>query len=247
MANPAIFPVDLPPEVAPLLERLCSQLAEALKENLVSVVLYGGLARGEFNAKSSDLNLLLVAREIGTTQLDAMELPLREARRERLLNLMVLTVEDLEDSAEVFSGKFLDIQRNHRVLCGEEVIRGLVIPRERLKRQCLRELMNLQLRLRAAFLQAGQRPEAIEGTLQRSVSTLLGNLRVLAELKTGQPVGTNAGIIGQAASLGLDGAVLKDLLALRRRELKPETAALIKLYDAMMQQVDRARHEVEKL
>lgn len=40
------------------LELLCTQLRDALGEQLVAVILYGGLAKGEYAPASSDVNVM---------------------------------------------------------------------------------------------------------------------------------------------------------------------------------------------
>ena len=55
--------VALPAEVGEGLERFCRNLRDALGDDLISVVLYGGLAKGEYAQASSNVNVVVVVQE----------------------------------------------------------------------------------------------------------------------------------------------------------------------------------------
>ena len=230
----------IPATVQDALDTFCAQLHAGLGTKLTAVVLYGGLAKGEFTPKTSDVNVMVVLQEVSVEILDQMIPSLDEARRIFQLNLLTVTEADLADSAEVFPIKFLDIQRHHRTLFGKDVASALNVPRERLRRQCAREIMNLQLRLRQFYLERRQRPELIESTLQRSVATLLINLSVAMELKTGQSFPTKAAVVESAGNIGIDAKLLHQLLLLKRGEFKPSVSELKPLYASFMKVVQQA-------
>src|SRR3989442_15774605 len=143
------------------LSTFVERLRAALGDDLVSVVLFGGAARGVFDPAASDANVMLVLRQVSLPLLDRVANAADAVRREFALSLLMLTESDLADSCEVFPTKFLDIRRHHEILWGRDVAGALVVPRERLERQARRELMNLHLRLRQAYLESRRRPEQL--------------------------------------------------------------------------------------
>jgi predicted nucleotidyltransferase len=241
------IPTDLPVEVRTALETLCQSFSQSLPNQITSILLYGGLAKGEFHPATSDVNVLVVLPAIELSTLDRIAPPIEQARLAIRLNVMVLTEGDLTDSAEVFPTKFLDIQRHHRVLCGRDIAAAFHVPKDRLRRQCARELVNLNLRLRAFYLDRRHRPELIEGTLRRSISTLLINLGLLIELKTGASSTTKAATIDAAAKLGFDPKALETFLNLKLGILKPSPAELKELYNTFMKLVQQAVDLAESL
>src|SRR5581483_10201462 len=151
--------------------------------------LYGGIVRGEFVPDRSDVNVMLVFKTISLEVLDVVRLRLAEIRRDVPISPLTLTEEDLADSAEVFPIKFLSIQRDYRLLWGTDVVASLQIPRDRLRRQCARELMNLQMRLRQSYLRQGhQRDFFTEANLLKAISPFFTLLAALIELKSGRVV-----------------------------------------------------------
>ena len=229
------------------LERFSIAVRESLGDQVVALILYGGLAKGEFTPGRSDVNVMLVLQSVTVASLDKLAPLLDQARAEFQLALFTLAEEDLRIAADVFPIKFMDIRRAHRVLWGREVLAAMDLSRDRLRRQCARDIENLLLRLRHSYLQRSSRPELIEGTLNRAVSSLLTSLGVVLELKTGVAPKNKAAVVGAADQLGLNSQVFRDLLALKRGELKPGAAELKRLFADFLQTVQQAARIVDQL
>ncbi len=240
--------VALPAEVGEGLERFCGHLRDALGDQLVSVVLYGGLAKGEYAQANSNVNIMVAVKDATVEVMDKALGPIQEAMRDFRLAVMFLSESDLRRSADVFPTKYLDMQRFHRVLWGRDVLANLPIATDHLRLRCAQEIKNLLLRLRQFYLQRAQYPELIEGTLTRAISSFLHSLSVLLTLKGVQvPAGKAAIADAAARELGLDGQALRDLLALKAGETKPDGAAVKRLYNAFMVTVQRAADVVDGL
>jgi hypothetical protein len=220
--------------------RMCAQLAEALGDQLVSVVLYGGLAKGEYVPDNSNVNVMIVLDEVTVAALDKAAPIIQVGVRDFRLAALLLCESDLHRSTELFPVKFLDMQRYHRVLWGKDVLVGLTIGRDHIRLRCAQEITNLLLRLRQFYLKRAHRPELIESTLTRAISSFLTSLNTLAELKTGQAATTKPAVIDAAERIGLDAQPLREVFDLKRGQLKPDTEELKQLYDRFMMTVQQA-------
>ena len=248
MGTDVLSELDLPVATRDALERFRGDLEAALGERLVAVVLYGGIAKGEYAPLTSDVNAMVVLRDATTATLDRMVAPVQEGMRDCRLAVMVLTEEDLRRSTDVFPVKFLDMQRHHRVLCGRDVLADLDIAEAHLRLRCEQEIKNLLLRLRQFYVQRQHRPELVEATLGRAVSSFLIDLSVVLLLKTGQvPTGKEAIAEAAARELGLDGRVLYEVLALKGGTRQPNADELKRLYDEFMRSVEQAAEIVDGL
>jgi hypothetical protein len=248
MARDVLGDLDLPLATREALDGFSAAVRDALGDNLVALVLYGGIAKGEFSPATSDVNLMLVVRDATTATLDRLVGPIQQALRDCRLAPMVLTEDDLRRSTDVFPTKFLDMQRHHRLLAGRDVLADLPIADAHLRLRCEQELKNLLLRLRQLYLLRSQRPEQIEATLGRTISAFLATLGVVLLLQTGQaPVGKEAIAAAATDTLGLDGRVLRDVLALKARTSQPDVVELKRLYDDFMTTVERAAEIVDGL
>lgn len=240
MTSNEIAEIPLPEMVMEGTERLCEQLREALGDQLVSVVLYGGLAKGEYLPETSDVNVMIVFDRVTVSSLDKIASIIQGGVRDFRLATMLLSESDLPRSTEVFPVKFLDMCRHHRVLWGKDVFAGLTISRDHLRLRCAQEITNLLLRLRQFYLQRAHRPELLESTLTRAISSFLTSLNTLMELKTGEAAPNKLAVIGAAERIGLDADTLREVFALKRGELKPDPEQLKRLYDLFMTTVQQA-------
>jgi predicted nucleotidyltransferase len=238
---------SFPSSVQEGLERFCHQLRAALGEKLISIILYGGVVKGEYVPQSSNVNVIVVLQEVALEVLDRAAPIILQAGRDFNLAPLLLSEDDLHRSTDVFPIKFLDIQRHHRVLWGPNVVAGLSIARDHLRWRCEQEIKNLMLRLRQFYLRRMHRSELIESTLTRALSSLLINLSVVVEIRTGEILTTKVAAIAAAEKLGINVQPLREVLALKRGELKPAAAELKRLYGAFMQTVEQAAKLVDNL
>lgn len=222
------------------LERWCLMLVRAVGEPLQALVLYGGLAKGEFVPGHSDVNVAVVLRTVTIEVLERAAPVLQQGGLEFRLAALLLTEEDLRDTADVFPIKYLDMQRHHRLLWGEDPFTKVTVARSQLVLRCEQELRNLLLRLRQAYVTRVQRPEGLEATLSHAVSSLLLNLGVLVELKTGQSVATKEGVLEHVGVLDLPPEPLRRAWAVKGGELRLDAPALRALYGEFMEVVQAA-------
>lgn len=240
--------IDLPTPVREGLELFVEQLRDALGEQLVSVILYGGLAKGEYAQPSSDVNVMLVLKEVTLERLDQSVSPVQRGLRDFGLTVLVMTESGLRRATDVFPIKFLDMQHYHRVLWGKDVLADLHIARDHLRLRCAQEIQNLLLRLRHFYLHRARRTELVEGTLNTAISSFLSSLSALLTLKTGRaPMEKRAIVEAAAREWNLDAKPLQDALALKSGQYEPDAAELKRLYGAFMSTVQRAADVVDQL
>jgi predicted nucleotidyltransferase len=237
----------LPEAVRESLERFAMDLVEGLGDDLVSIIVFGGVARGEYDRTQSDVDLMVVITEVNTDLLDRAVKPVRTAVREIRAEVVVVTETDLRRSTDAFPVKCLDVKRHHKVIYGRNVIKQLEIARDHLRLRCEQEIKDLLLRLRTFYLLRSNLPEALEQTLGEAVSSLLTSLAVVAELKTGEPPADQEETLEAIAKLGLSPQPIRDVLAMQSGEKKLDAAALKPLYDAFLRFVDAAADAVDRL
>lgn len=221
--------------------------AKTFGNTLQSIVLFGGLAKGEYLPGQSDVNVLLVFRTVTVSVLDLAAPLIRQGGLEFRLAAMLVTEADLRDSADVFPIKFQDMRRHHRVILGESPFLGVAITREHVRLRCEQELRNLSLRLRQSYVHRADRPELLQAALSRAVSSLLLNLGVLVELKTGKVVESKQEAVAYAAQIGISPETLQEAWALKCGGLKPDSGGLRTLFASFMEAVQQAADTADKL
>jgi hypothetical protein len=197
-----------------LLSQLVQKLQKAYGDRLISVVLYGSAACGDYQPKFSDINVLCVLEAIALRELAACEEISRWWRERGNAALMLMTEREVSESADCFAVEFTGIQRSHRLLYGKDVVSMLAIGRQFYGAQVERELRAKLLRLRQKAAGMMSQPDLLRRLLLDSVSTFCV-------------------LIGHALALrGVEAPPKKrEVMALAREHFQVDAAAFEKLLD----------------
>jgi predicted nucleotidyltransferase len=207
----------------PVLKRMVEQLVAALGERLSSVVLYGSAARGDFQRKTSDFNLLIVLRDLEPATLEALAGPVAHWERRRQPAPRLFSPEVIADAADVFPIEFLDILQKRLVLHGPDPFASLEVHRDLLRLQCERELREKMMRLREGYVEAHGKPRELRRLLTDSYTTFVALFRGCLHLLGAEvPVHNDAVVAAFCERAGLDRAPFGEVDALKRGEAVTE-------------------------
>jgi predicted nucleotidyltransferase len=224
-------------------ERLARDLERTYGDALVSVVLYGSAARGDFHEGVSDLNVLVLLRDTAPATLRRAAALARAWVEEGNPPPLVMGVEEWRRSADVFPVELSDIRDAHRVLHGGDPFEGIRIDQADLRHQCEHELKGKSIQLRERYLFSAGEPEELGQVLKKSLSTFLvlfrAVLRLLGEDAVRDP---EAVIVRTSQPAGFDPAPLLEILRARReaRRFHPsaEDRVVVGYLDAIARVVD---------
>jgi hypothetical protein len=153
------------------LSELVHRLKSAFGDRLVSAVLYGSAAMGDWHEQSSDLNVLCVLDRLSRPELAESEVVFRWWRQQGNPPPLLMSEEELHASTDCFPMEFHDMQEHRRVLYGTDVIQNLHVARSFYRAQVEHELRAKQIRLRQKAAEVLSRPEQLLNLLTDSVST----------------------------------------------------------------------------
>ena len=231
----------LPQDVAATLDGLTSALRAASGENLLGLILFGGLARGRYVPGTSDINLAVYVQDSAAPALDRIATPLQDAWRAKRVEPMIIARGELPRLAIAFPTKILDIQRKHVALYGEDPFEGITVSRENIRARAEQELLNLALRLRRRFLAIHNDGAALAQAATEAAVTLAVNLRALLYLRgvVSDEFQPAVAVYELAAkTFGLDTELLEALKQSRRStEASPLT---VDQFDRLLSTVTRA-------
>jgi len=168
-------------------EKLISEFVEKIRAaagaNLVSVILYGSAADGEFHSEYSDLNLLCVLRDASFASLARIADAVEWWRSKKHHPPLVLTLVELHASADTFSIEFADMKQRHRLLFGEDVLKNLEVPMHLHRAQLEYELREKLFLLRQHLLVAASDEKQLWEVMLNSLSSFTTLFRhVLLEM-----------------------------------------------------------------
>lgn len=236
-------------------ERVLTSLVEraraALGPTLDAIILFGSAAEGRLRP-TSDLNIIFVLTAFERERIDALKDAIRVAHAAVELSPMFLLRDELPAAANAFAAKFHDIVRRHRVLWGNDPFAGLTISKNRLAARLEQVLLNLQLRLRAAYVTRSLFEEQLVKVAADAAGPLRAAAATLLELEGGGTLPPKEALAHVAGSL--DGEshaqAVRQLSEARERRILPPGAApnlvlaLIELAGGMHARASRVREAV---
>jgi len=244
----ALEELALPPELSSALERLAAELTAAAGENLKSLVLYGGLARGRYRPGRSDVNVAVVLADAGASELEKLAPALRAAWRSVRADPFIILAAEIPRVLDVFPTKLLDIQSRHVLLAGADLFQGLEVRPEDVRRRAEQELRNLSMRMRRTYVSIHDDPAALARSLAEVARPLALQLATLLDLSGRElPAEDRSAAIFAASAepFGLDARVLARVAELRQQPAAQDGMA--SLYAQAMEQVARAAEVADRM
>jgi predicted nucleotidyltransferase len=219
-------------------------------DNLVSVVLYGSAASGDFVQLESDYNVLIALHHITPEDLRQAQAPAREWQRLGHPLPVYFTFSELRDAADVFPIEFHQMERSRVVLYGRDPFETLRISDENLRHQTEYELRSKLIQLRRLYIPASASAERLLDLMSDSLSsfaTLFAPVLLLHNVEP--PVLKRDVVAATARLLGLDGRVFERVFALRESDdgHAPGDRAANELFAVYMAEIERVIDAVDAL
>src|SRR5215470_5861518 len=166
-----------------LTKEFVNRIRAAAGENVLSVILYGSAAEGEFHPYYSDLNLLCLLHDASFAAIAKFSDVLDWWRKKKLRPPLIVRLQELMTSADVFSIEFVDMKQRYRVLFGDDVLQMLNVPMVLHRFQLEYELREKILLLRQHLVVAGNNEKQLWEVMLHSLSSFTTLFRhVLLEL-----------------------------------------------------------------
>lgn len=228
------------------LQDLVDRLRGVHGERLVSVILYGSAASGDYHGEFSDLNVLCVLSRVGPAELAASE-PVFKWWRDGNPSPLLLSEEEVRTSTDCFPIEFHDMQERRRVLFGKDVIEDLQIDKSFYRAQVEHDLRAKLLRLRQkAAGVLGDKPALLRLMIDSAPNFLVLSRHAL--LLSGVQTGTQKRDTARNLNaLGVDAAPFDTLLDLRERKTKPGDMDVASLFGSYLRQIEAVVAHVDRL
>ncbi len=181
------------------LETLAASLEQALGSDLVSLVLYGSAARGDFSPGRSDVNLLLILADASPTRLRSIGPAVHAWVKAGHPPPLIFSRQGWRASTDVFPIEIEDMRQAHRVVRGQDPFVGLETSPADLRRELEREVLGKLLQLRAEYAASGPHPKALGALLANSAATFFVLFRAVLRLR-GTVVPTTPGELVKVAA-----------------------------------------------
>lgn len=236
-------------ELAALTERL----ARVYGDRLVSVILYGSAAAGDYHGPYSDLNVLCVLNAVTPRELSDSEPVFRWWRDAGYSAPLLMSEEEVRTSADCFPIEFHDMTDRRKVLFGRDAIAGTAVDRKYWRAQIEYQLRSRLLRLRQQATAALADRDALLKLCVDSVSTFLVLGRhALLYSGSANPESKREVVVKLEQALNQPLPAWQALLDVRERKLPPQDADAQGLFakhlnhvEALVAFVDRLEERAE--
>jgi len=231
-------------------QKLLDELVAKLKvadENLRAVILYGSAVSGDYHPEFSDLNILCLTEKLEAASLKKLAPVVAWWQKQRQPALMLLTVDELRRSADVFAIELYDMKARHRVLFGEDFLSGLEVPMNLHRLQVERELRTSIIKLRTRYLVAGDDDASVLRLMTDSISTFT-TLFQHALIATGEqaPAQKREAVRRIASLLKFDAKPFESVLDFREKKVKSADLNIQQLFSGYLDIVERVVDEVDR-
>jgi predicted nucleotidyltransferase len=210
----------LPRSVQGRVEELLGVLRSAWGEGFTGFVLFGSVARGEWTQGRSDLDAVIVGRDLSQKALAAVSEAIAIAEAAVRLDPLLLEEGEIQRSADVWPLLFRDVVEHRVVLAGRDAFADLVIREEHVALAIEQELREALRELRRGLVDARDDDALLAACVEACLRRVRVPLRALLRAEGVE--------VGHGLSPILAKATRKyrlDATALERARTRPAPAA----------------------
>jgi hypothetical protein len=214
-------------------------------DRLSSATLYGSAAGGEFDQRTSDVNVALVLTALGPAELEALRGAYRTWIRLRVTRPLLLSRETLARSIDAFPLEYLLIRHRHETLYGADPFAAIRIDRAALRTAVERVLRTQELGLNASYLALAGSPSGARHWALRASTAITASASGLLYLM-GEPIPASRSELADrcAARLAADPAALSLLLA--RGSTRVEAGRLLESAQSLLTRLIEAAEKLDE-
>jgi hypothetical protein len=142
----------LNPVAKKIITPFLNEVLDGYREKIHSIHITGTAVTGDFNEKMSDVNSIIVLKEMDLRFLELLAPLGKKYGRKRVAAPLIMTTEYINGSLDVFPIEFLNFKLIHLTVYGEDVFENIEIDRMDLRHQCERELKSKLIWLRQGYI-----------------------------------------------------------------------------------------------
>jgi hypothetical protein len=230
-----------------LLAQLKDKMVAQAGKNLKAIVLYGSAARGEYNERHSDLNVLCLLEQATAEDLQALHSAAAWWTRKGHPAPPIFTLDELRASADIFAIELVDMKAHHRMIYGEDFFEQLTVPMQLHGLQVERELRTNWVKLRQGILLSPSKDRVLIALMDAAVSAFVTLFRhALIALGEEPPVGRHEVVEHIARIVGSRPDAFWSILSVREGKQKASELNVSNTLHGFLELVERVTDEVDR-
>lgn len=221
----------LTPIVSERIRPFFGEILTAYGKEIHSLHIVGSAVTADFNEDISDINSLIILNKMSLDFIEFLAPLGKRYGKKRIAAPLLMTVEYLQRSLDVFPVEFHDFRLIHKTIAGEDIIKGLQINKENLRLQCEREIKVRLIGLIQGYISSAGETKLIASILIRSFTGCIPLLRAILYLLDKEPPILRADVIKAFQEVSSNFSVFGELSLLRNRQIKPSIRELNRIFE----------------
>lgn len=237
-----------PEDPKEIFEEIIHDYQDIFHDDLTSILLYGSAAGKDYRAGKSDINFMIVLSEAGIENLDLAFKTVDKWRKKKVAIPLFLTRVYVETSTDTFPIEYLNFQRNHHLVYGEDILKELSFDHDLLRLQCEREIKGKLLLLRESFLESHGRGRFLKNIINDSLQAFLAIFIALLFLQGKDIPDKKRSVIEDTCeTFEMDKALFHKLLDIREQKIKPGDQELREIFKGYLKEIRGLTKKVDEL
>jgi hypothetical protein len=238
----------IPKDPKDIFNELTKDYQDSYGKDLVSIILYGSAASGNYIPKKSDINFLIILTEEGINRLQQSFKTVAQWHKRNVSTPLFLTKSYISSSLDSFPVEFLNMQKSYHVVFGEDVLKELSFEKRHLRLQCERELKGKLLQLRQAYLESRGKPKNLIAIIKNSLTAFISIFRALLSLKDKDVPAEPESVFSLVSQeLGVAEQTFVELLKVKEGTVKLSSTALNTLFENYIKEIRTLAYSVDQL
>ena len=238
----------IPKDPKEIFNEITKDYQDIYGKDLVSIILYGSAASGNYIPKKSDINFLIVLTEEGINQLKKAFKIVEKWCKRKVSTPLFLTKSYIATSLDSFPIEFLNMQKSYQLVFGEDILKELPFNKNHLRLQCERELKGKLLQLRQVYLESRGKAKSLRFIIENSLTAFISIFQALLYLKDKDVPAERRNVISLISQeMGVDEQIFLNLLKVKEGTVKLSAEALNTLFEDYIMEIRRLSYAVDQL
>jgi hypothetical protein len=229
-------------------EELTGQLQRTFGDGVLSILLIGSGARGEYLPKISDLNFVVVLRDCSPSVVARFQQEIIRWRKRRVATPLFVTEQYIRSSLDSFPIEFLDMKRAHTLVWGKDLLADIQISMKNLRLQCERELKGKLLHLRQSFLELRGSSKELAFLIKRSLTALAPVFRACLVVRGFDHPQRHKDLVREMVRrFALEEALFEELIHIAEGKKTVSESRIDRLFDRYVGEIEKVAKEIDQL
>lgn len=230
---------ELPAETKGNVESFLLDILSYHKENITSIYLIGSAITKDFDLKHSDINTLIIVKEIKVSFFDFIASLGKRYGKKKLHAPLLMTKNYIDRSLAEFPLEFFDMKLNNQLVYGEDILKDIMIEKTDVRTQCERELKSSLQQICQGYIRAMGNKTILKDLFKGIISGYFPVFRgvlFLYDQKIPKEKSNVLNAIQDCCNIKIDPFIR--LLTIKAKDLNPSMEEIKEIFEELYHEVD---------